>query len=167
MNAQKKALQQIKETGSTAGLNARTVGVLERRGNIQETAAGWTLTKRGESRLAGRLGNAANLSRMWNKKDREESQAAAKGRRAGGKIARSRSAKVADRRDYEETLKASSRKHAAAMARVLGPSGMAGGIKISRTDGRAFSEQDVKNFEAGGWEVRLSLIHISEPTRPY
>jgi hypothetical protein len=67
---QKKALKEISETGQS-GAARSTMASLERKNHIKATAGGWELTKRGAAVLAGKLGNAQNLTRMWDKKDRE------------------------------------------------------------------------------------------------
>ncbi len=158
MSPQKIALQAIKETGRADGLNPRTVAALERRGNIRQTAKGWELTKRGESRLAGRLGNEANLARKWEEMARDPRKATQR-QPGGGKIRRSRSQKAEDRREYEADLREHGAKLAKAQAaedqaeaRILGPEGAARAVKIARPEG-VFTPEDVADFVAAGWEV--------------
>jgi len=155
MNAQREALRKIKASGTVEGINVRTVAVLERRGNIKGTADGWILTKRGESRLAGRLGNAANLTRMWEGKEREATLKAAK--KGGKSIKATRATKATQRKEvakrrYTESEKAGARERIA-LDLVLGPTGKANAVKIAREDGGIFTFHDVDAFEALGWQV--------------
>lgn len=155
MNAQREALRKIKASGSVEGINSRTVAVLERRGNIKGTADGWILTKRGESRLAGRLGNAANLTRMWEGKEREATLKAAK---KGGKGIKATRATLEQRRakakkEMQTESQRAGARESKALASVLGPTGKANAVKIAREDGGIFTFHDVDAFEALGWKV--------------
>lgn len=158
MNPQKAALKVIRDTGQAEGLNPRTVAALERRGNIRRTGTGWELTRRGESRLAGKLGNTANLARKWDEMAKDPKRATAR-HKGGGKIARSRSQQAADRREHEAELAAHGRSLAKAQAaedqaeaRILGPSGATRALKIAKPHG-TFTPEDVRELAAAGWEV--------------
>jgi len=161
MNPQRKALRQIAETGNADGINKRTMETLERRGNIERAGNGWSLTKRGNARNEGRLGNAANLTRMWEKNEREH---ALKGAEKGGKkTPATRSTKAAWAKEahaearFEHQQKQDAEKqrkrNVKAMYAVLGPTGTAQAVKISRADGGLFSFDDVDKFEDLGWKV--------------
>lgn len=163
MTPQKRALQAIQETGQAPSAATSTLASLERKGHIRTKGAGWELTKRGASYLDGKLGNAANLSRMWNKKDREASLAGAKQRKAGGKIARTRKTKAADRKGFESELKRDAARHKKNLERVLGPSGLAGGVKVSKANGKSFKAADVEAFLASGWGVMAAGSVAARP----
>lgn len=165
MNAQKQALQKIKESGSVEGINRRTVEALERRGNIKGTANGWTLTKRGESRLAGRLGNSANLSRMWEGKTRESTLKAA---RIGSKpIRKTRKTKAKDKTAFQASRKTeiqkATEKESAALLRVLGEKGIANAVKIAQTSGALFTQRHVEAFRSLGWGVEGASSIAAKP----
>jgi len=155
MNPQKAALTLIHDSGSAAGISPRTIASLVRKNQIQESESGYTLTKRGISRLEGRLGNVANLERQISMM-RDSKKATAK--RAGGKkIARSRSTQAKDRKDHEAGLGAyNARLKAAtdrAMFRVLGGRDKAEAMKISKASGDLFTSTDVDGLESAGWKV--------------
>lgn len=152
---QKRALRVIKDTGQVSGLNARTVSTLQKKKDVVFDGKTWTLTKKGESKLAGRLGNEANLSRMWTGKTRESALKAAP--RKGGKIARTRKTQANDRTKAETQLKKHVEKETSKIDRafrsVLGPTGTAAAVKVSKTDGGSFDFQWVDYFEDQGFQV--------------
>jgi len=171
MNPQRKALRQIAETGNADGINKRTLETLERRGNIERAGNGWNLTKRGNARNEGRLGNSANLSRMWEKKEREHTlKGAAKG---GKKTPATRATKAAWAKEahaeakFEHQQKMDAEKQrkrtVKAIHSVLGPTGTAQAVKISRADGGLFSFEDVDAFEALGWKVTGAASVTARP----
>lgn len=161
MTPQKAALEKIKATGSVEGINRRTVEALEKRGSIKATAEGWTLTKRGESRLAGRLGNTANLARMWDRKEREH---ALKGATRGGKRTKAtRKDTAAHRRAAEKEIAGSHQEEKKALAAVLGPHGIAHAVKVAKTNGEPFTFQDVDAFEENGWRVEGAASVAAKP----
>lgn len=155
MTPRKLALQAIKATGKVEGINRRTVDALMAKGHIKATAAGWELTKRGESLLAGRLGNAGNLTRMWEGKARTE---ATKHARKGAKPVRT---SAATKKRQKATAEQSLKRHiqrgaamdAAALRKVLGPTGHAQAVKVSLTNGEPFDFRHVDAFEEAGWKV--------------
>jgi hypothetical protein len=160
MNPQKSALQALQaDPGAT--VNARTLAALERKRHIEKVTGGWELTKRGLARLEGRLGNEANLSRMWEGKARTE---ALKGRTKGIKPTKRSAAQK--RRDSAELYADQKREHdekrAAERERakleksydsILGGRKTAQAVKISRADGGLFDFMDVDRFEEAGWKV--------------
>lgn len=152
---QKIALAHIAKTGSVEGLNVRTVATLERLKDIQHTAQGVILTKKGAAKLAGRLGNEGNLSRMWEGRTREAATKAGTGGRKKTKA--TRKTQGSNQKAHEASLKSfigkTDAKIKKALASVLGPTGTANAVKVSRMDGTSMSWQDVDALEADGWTV--------------
>lgn len=153
MSIQKKALSHFKESGNFDGFQDRTVAALERKKHIRRDESGWTITKRGEALLAGRLGGLAETFTMKKRTHAERSAM----RRGKGKRKKAAGASRRDRQEASADLEQFHRKEAESIARmtrkILGPSGIAGAVKITKTDGQPFSMAEADAFEAAGWGV--------------
>lgn len=149
MSPQKKAILQIKRTGSTDGINVRTLAVLRRKKHID---ANDQLTKRGESFAAGRLGGAIGGREDLQFGKRRISPAGKMPKRKRVTKAQERASEGLQRADYLKT----ERMTRAALLRVLGPTGKANAVKVAPADGSTVRQADVDSFTKGGWKVEAA-----------
>lgn len=152
MSIQKKALRHFKDSGNFSGFQERTVEALLRKGHLRRTDSGMELTKRGEAMLAGRLGGLAEQFTM--KKDR---RTAVSKKRPGKPPKRAKKTTKAELDAHYAELgkeaQKTAKKEGRMLGRIVGPSGVAHAVKITRTDGEPFTLADADAFEAAGWGV--------------
>lgn len=145
MSPQRKAVIQIKQSGTTDGINPRTLAALRRKKHLDEDGR---LTKRGESFAAGRLGGTIGSREDLHFGKRKASKASGPKRRRMTK-AREAQGMALQQAEFKKT----ERMTAAALRRILGPSGKAHAVKISPADGSTIKQTDVDSFTRHGWKV--------------
>jgi hypothetical protein len=146
MTPKKRALASIKATGTAPEAKPATLKSLEQRKHITHQGGDrWSLTKRGEAFLAGRLGG--NLSH------RPTGAAGAKGTGRSGKARRgfspTRAGQRAQAKAEKEAAKARHQEEAKAYRRIL----PAYAVKVAPSDGSAITAEDVRYFREDGWNV--------------
>lgn len=145
MSPQRKAVLQIKQTGTTDGINPRTLAALLRKKHLD---AEGRLTKRGESFAAGRLGGTIGSREDLHFGKRKESKARGPKRRRMTK-AREAQGMALQHAEFQKAERMTSE----ALRRILGPSGKAHAVKISPADGSTIKQKDVDTFTRHGWQV--------------
>jgi hypothetical protein len=153
MSVQKKALSHFKASGNFQGFQDRTVDALLRKGHIKRTEAGMQITKRGEALLAGRLGG--NLGdRFTMKRDRRTAVSKARsGKAKKGYWKPTKAELEANDMARRQEVEKHAAKEGRMLGKILGPSGVAHAVKITRTDGQPFTVGDAEAFESAGWGV--------------
>lgn len=148
---QKAALKQIHETGRLDGIQDRTLEALERKGHLKRDENGrLVVSGRGRAWLGGRMGgNLPQIKKAQLRAHLRDRKPPKRKAAPGAARAARRAHEDEQRKAWEKAEKARGR----VLGRILGPSGVAQAVKVSRADGTAFTAADVKQFEKAGWEV--------------
>ena len=159
--AQKKALATIHKTpGEAYQFQTRTIENLIKRGYLSKDSTGFWLTPRGLRIVQGRAGG--NLPEV-KKKDLRAHLKSRKPVRAKRDRATTAKEKKEHLEGLEKHIKAGERKRGKALARILGPSGMAHAVKIAKANGEPFTAQDVEALEMAGWKVAAAGTVAARP----
>lgn len=148
---QKAALLQIQRSGSLEGIQDRTLEALHRKGHLKRDAEGrLVVTGRGLAWLEGRMGGNLPAVKKAHLRAHLRDKKPAKRKAAPGAARAARKAHEADqRKTWEKAEKARGK----VLGRILGPSGVAHAVKISKATGEPFRAADVEAFRKAGWEV--------------
>ena len=151
--AQKSALSTILKTGSTEGVKQITLDAIYNRGWIHpdmNDGGRLVLSKTGRRIAEGKAGGSFAPVK------KSELRAHLRDKKRP-KVKKIKGATVAARREYLKEKKAdfdqAERIRGRIMGRILGPTGRASAVKISRADGKPFKASDVESFRLAGWEV--------------
>ena len=149
--AQKSAAYKILH-GSSDGIQTRTLEALVKNGHAFIDEKGWHLTPRGVKYAKNQLGGA--LPEVKKAQLREHFK------RKPAKAKKARGAAARDRREYEASLKPEgwddAQEQGRRLARILGPSGHAQAVKVSRADGHFFTSQDLRYFGEDGYHIEAA-----------
>ena len=149
-------LQEIAATGSTEGMNARSINRFWEKGYLQESNGRITLTKRGKAVAAGKIGAAGRGAVDFDTANRAASRAGGQNT-TGGHAARAaalygsgtRKETKAERLEREAEHKRHQAEESKQYRRIL--PGYA--LKIALSDGSSITREHLDDLTADGWQI--------------